>query len=94
MKLLTLNWIEERRSSGLIDHLASEWCAVGSFRACVGSNEQPNRYTFPYKLAVSSRTHPEHTYHTTVADAKRQATEELSEAVHKMCTELGYILPQ
>ena len=94
MRILILNWIEERRTSGLIDHLGSEWCTVGSFRASIVANEQPNRYTFPYKLTVSSRPHPDYTYHTTVADAKRQATEELSEAVHKMCTELGYVLPQ
>ena len=94
MKTLTLNWEQSMRLSGLSSHLGSEWCTVGSFRASICVNEQPNQYSFPYKLVISSRKQPEYTYHTTIDDAKRQATEELSEAVHKMCTELGYVLPQ
>lgn len=93
MKLLTLEWIPRKVTQGLTTCYQGDACQVGPYKAYINNSDKPHRYQLPYVLYLSCRTDQDKTtYHTTIEEAKQVATQELSENVHKLCTELGYIL--
>ncbi len=95
MKQLTLDWIPRIVTKGLGSATASEHCTIGPYRAYISSSENIDKYTKPYSLWLGCR--PEqarHTFHATIEEAKQTAAQELTENIHKMCTELGYKLPE
>ncbi len=95
MKLLTLEWIPDKTIEGIASVITSEACNVGPYRVYISRNTSKHSYVKPYELYVSCRpVHQQSSYHTTIEEAKQVATQELSENVHKLCTQLGYVLPQ
>ena len=95
MKLLTLNWEPDKTVDGLTTCVNSEACNIGPYRAYISRNVGKNCYSKPYELYVSSRIQNcQNSLHATIEEAKQVAAQELSENVHKLCTELGYALPQ
>lgn len=92
MKILTLEWTPDKGPSS---HTKSEACNIGPYRAYIGRNTGADGYSKPYQLYVSCRVlDRQHSMHTTVEEAKQVATQELSENVYKLYTELGYLLSQ
>jgi len=95
MKLLTLEWTPHKVIHGLGTYHQGDTCQVGPYKAYINNNDKPEKYLRPYVLFLSCRADNEKTtYHTTIEEAKQVAAQELSENVHKLCTELGYVLPQ
>lgn len=95
MKLLTLDWQPRIVTKGLGSAIASEHCTIGPYRACISSSENVDKYLKPYTMWLGCRPEGEKTtLHATIEEAKQTATQELSENIHKMCTELGYKLPE
>ncbi len=95
MKLLTLEWTPRIVVTGFANTIAAEQCTVGPYRACISNNDKPDRYEKPYTLWLGCRPDNERsTVHVTIEEAKQVAAQELSENIHKLCTELGYKLPE
>ncbi len=91
MKLLTLEWTPRMLTYGMTTETAGELCTFGPYRASITNNENPGSYLKPYVLYVRCRADNEKTtFHATIEEAKQVAAQELSENIHKMCTELGY----
>lgn len=95
MKLLTLEWIPHAVVKGFENHIENESCNIGPYRAYISRNNGKDSYLKPYELYLNNRTHKQqNTTHATIEEAKQVATQELSTSVHKLCNELGYVLPQ
>lgn len=95
MKLLTLEWKPRITTQGMSSATTSEHCTIGPYKSYIGSNDKLNKYLFPYVLFISCRAEgAKITTHATIEEAKQTAVKELTENIHKMCTELGYQLPE
>lgn len=94
MKQYELTWVPEmRKSSDTADtYLAAEKATSPGVMAYISPTcDNAREYTTPYTLHLSFRkNNAKATYHTSIEEAKRVATEEVTDYYWHIAEQLGY----